>query len=316
METSPQLPKYVRHLVFLSVIFLVASLVMSAFNAYTTFAAPLRSPFVPDKVGFEGQLANSAGQPVADGPYTITFRLYSVATGGTALWNETQSVNVSDGLYSVQLGSVNPLSPTEFQGERWLGVEVSGDSEMTPRIPISAVPFALNARQAMGLQGRDVATSAPADGDVLKWDETSDQWVPGGAEIPSGAILMMPGACPTGFVEYTAARGRYVVGVPVDGTIEAAVGTPLGNTENRPVGQHNHTLTDPGHAHNVKPGSDWSAGCSNCGNNGVSWGSANREYDTTAPLTVTAMTGITISNAGNVEGTNAPYIQLRFCQKP
>jgi hypothetical protein len=49
---------------------------------------------------------------------------------------------------------------------------------MTPRIPISAVPFALNARQAMGLQGNDVSSTAPDDKDVLTWDDSSSLWVP------------------------------------------------------------------------------------------------------------------------------------------
>lgn len=180
-------PRTARRLVLLSVVFFLTALILTGFNAYTTLAAPRQSPHVPSVVGFEGQLANAAGQPVADGNYTITFSLYSQAEAGTALWNETQNVAVADGLYSVQLGSETPLNPTHFEGNRWLGVQVSGDSEMSPRIPISAVPFALNARQAMGLQGFDVSTTSPTDGHVLTWNNTTSQWepnVPGARTLP------------------------------------------------------------------------------------------------------------------------------------
>src|SRR5574341_1024316 len=182
MSDLTSVPKTIRHLLILSSALLLASLVISGLNAYATFAAPSQSPYVPSAVGFEGRLADTTGQPVADGTYTITFSLYSEATGGTALWSETQNVTVSGGLYSVQLGSITPLNPTHFEGSRWLGVQVSGDSEMAPRIAISAVPFALNARQAMGLQGYDVAASAPQNGDALVWNAAQNQWQPNAAQ--------------------------------------------------------------------------------------------------------------------------------------
>src|SRR5688500_15384720 len=113
METSTA-PQPVRRLLILSVVFLVISVVVAGFNAYVTIAAPLRSPYVPCVVGFDGQLANSAGQPVAHGNFQNTFMLYSQASGGNALCNELQTVEVTNGLYSVQLGSVNDLNPTDF----------------------------------------------------------------------------------------------------------------------------------------------------------------------------------------------------------
>ncbi len=180
---NSSVPKTVRSLVIISAAFLIASLGISGFNAYVTLAAPPQAPHVPTTVGFEGQLANADGNPVADGDYGITFNLYDVASGGSALWAETQTVTVTDGLYSVQLGAISPLDATFFEGSRWLGLKVGTDSEMTPRIPIGAVPFALNAQQTMGIQGRDVSVSAPMDGNVLKWDATGEQWTPG--DLPS-----------------------------------------------------------------------------------------------------------------------------------
>jgi hypothetical protein len=98
----------------------------------------------PNLVNYQGVLKDSGGNPLT-GTYSITFSLYSVSTGGTALWTETQgSVSVSNGLFSVLLGSVTPLTPSEFSGtDRWLGVTVGGDPEMTPRQRIASVPYAL-----------------------------------------------------------------------------------------------------------------------------------------------------------------------------
>lgn len=312
-EPSP-IPSGVRRLVALSAVFLIVSLILTGLNGYIAFAAPAFSPYVPSVVGFEGRLADAAGQPVADGNYTITFSLYSEVTGGTALWSETQSVAVMGGLYSVQLGSVTPLAPNQFEGNRWLGVTIAGDSEMAPRIFVSAVPYAFSARQAMGLQGRDVAAAAPQDGDVLRWDATSSQWVPGsssGSGIPAGAILMVPGDCPSGFVEYTAAQGRYIVGVPLNGTLAATVGTALLDQEDRPVGQHSHTINDPGHFHTYNSIRQYDGGYNpplriDVEQDGSSQGIRQVNSSTT---------GITINNSGTVSSTNAPYIQLRFCQK-
>ncbi len=49
---------------------------------------------IPETMSYEGVLLDSEGIPVADGDYDITFRVYDVAEGGSALWIETQSVPV------------------------------------------------------------------------------------------------------------------------------------------------------------------------------------------------------------------------------
>ena len=125
--------------------------------------------------------------------------------------------------------------------------------------------------------------------------------------FPSGMLAWHKTACPTGWSEVTAARGRYIVGTPSGGTDEAVVGTALTNSEDRAVGQHTHTVTDPGHAHDkgatnaANPGASYAAAGSNNNN-----GTLNGDTDTT---------GITLANAGSVASTNAPYIQYTLCEK-
>jgi hypothetical protein len=56
-------------------------------------------------------------------------------------------------------------------------------------------------------------------------------------------------SCPAGWSELTAARGRYLVGLPSGGTLDGTSGTALSNLEARAVGLHSHTATDSGHSH-------------------------------------------------------------------
>jgi len=102
-----------------------------------------RTNNVPNLIDFNGRLTDSSGNAV-DQTVNITFKLYDAESGGTALWTETQTVNVTDGLFNVQLGSVTALDESNFSSsERWIGISVGTDSEMTPRTRIAAVPYAL-----------------------------------------------------------------------------------------------------------------------------------------------------------------------------
>lgn len=57
--------------------------------------------------------------------------------------------------------------------------------------------------------------------------------------VPSGTIgYFNAGSCPTGWAEFTTARGLYIVGRVSGGTLATAVGSALSNQESR---THNHT---------------------------------------------------------------------------
>ena len=102
-------------------------------------------PGVPPVMSYQGELRDAEGNPV-DGTYTMTFTIYDAATDGNALWSETQAVEVRGGLFSVMLGSVNPLGKEVFEGgERWLGVKVGSDPEMVPRLRLGSAAYALSA---------------------------------------------------------------------------------------------------------------------------------------------------------------------------
>lgn len=105
------------------------------------------------QINFQGKLVNPNGTNVTDGTYSIVFSIYNVSTGGTALWTETQSVGVSNGIFQVNLGSVTALPGSiDFNTDSiYLGIKVGSDAEMTPRIQFTAVPQAFNAEKLGGL---------------------------------------------------------------------------------------------------------------------------------------------------------------------
>jgi hypothetical protein len=128
--------------------------------------------------------------------------------------------------------------------------------------------------------------------------------------VPSGAVMNFNTAtCPTGWTEFTQARGRYIVGLPASGTLAAVVGTALANTENRATGAHTH---------GVPALAGFSANLSNGGNSvplfAPQWYIPGGSADTATRASNTGAAAPS-SGTGNVAGTNAPYIQLLACIK-
>lgn len=123
-----------------SALFVVSCVATLMLSAHTAHAA------VPSTMSYQGVLTDGAGAHVPDGTYSLTFSLYDVPAGGVPLWTETQaSVPVASGLFSVVLGSATPLG-LAFDRQYWLGIAVGADPEMTPRTPLTSVPYALATR--------------------------------------------------------------------------------------------------------------------------------------------------------------------------
>ena len=101
---------------------------------------------VPRMINYQGKLTTPAGALIDD-TLSIVFTIYDAPTDGGVLWTETQAtVVVEKGIFSVLLGSVNPIPDTVFTGAvRYLGVKVEADPEMTPRKEIVSVGYAYKA---------------------------------------------------------------------------------------------------------------------------------------------------------------------------
>ncbi|MEO0020818.1 MAG: hypothetical protein ABIK48_01400 [candidate division WOR-3 bacterium] len=113
---------------------------------------------IPRLLSYQGRLTDSLGNPVPDGSYQLTYRLYTQETGGTPFWNEVQTVSVRNGIFSVLLGSVTPISSIPDAGAVYLSLQVGTGSELTPRLRIVSAAYAFLTERAANsdlLQGKD-----------------------------------------------------------------------------------------------------------------------------------------------------------------
>ncbi len=121
-------------------------------------------------LNFQARLLSASGAIVPDGSYNVEFKLYNVlsssgssqgsCTGDAACeWTETYTganvVTVQNGYLSVNLGS-NTAFPSTINWEQpqWLTMRIGGvggspswDAEMSPRIQLTALPYAFVASQ-------------------------------------------------------------------------------------------------------------------------------------------------------------------------
>ena len=116
-------------------------------------------------IAYQGRLADADGTPITD-TVNMEFRLYNVASGGIFLWEEqwtgSNGAQVSDGLFNVMLGSLTPIPQSVITGHDtlFLGITVGTDDEMTPRVQLGSVPFAV---QALTVPDGSVTTEKIAD---------------------------------------------------------------------------------------------------------------------------------------------------------
>lgn len=120
------------------------------------------APIAP-VLSYQGQLLDPfTGQPKPNGAYPMNFSVYA-QTGGTALWSESKSVQVTDGYFATLLGDTIPLNLGIFNGQVLLiGVQVGLDPEATPRQRLAYTPYALYAANADMLDGLDSSAFARA----------------------------------------------------------------------------------------------------------------------------------------------------------
>jgi len=117
----------------------------------SVLCAALAMAQIPRTLSYQGVLLDASGQPLPDGEYEMEFRLYEVATGGAPLFVESQRVRVEHGVVSTLIGLQRPLT-LPFDRPYYLGVALGGGAELTPRVPLTAVPYAFRAVVADSLR--------------------------------------------------------------------------------------------------------------------------------------------------------------------
>lgn len=138
----------------------------------------------------QGILTDDTGEVVEDGSFIFTFRIYNVEAGGESLWTENQVLQVRGGIFNAHLGSEDNLD-LPFDEKYWIGVTIDGGDELQPRMPLSAVPYAMHA-----LSVKDgVITGAKLDPEVIQaganisveLDENNNFVI--SADTPEGGLL-------------------------------------------------------------------------------------------------------------------------------
>lgn len=141
----------------------VATAPQAQANLKSTIADGVDAITIPRMLSYQGKLTDTLGAPVTDSAYQVTFRLYTVPSGGSAYWDETQTVRTRAGLFSVLLGSVTPIASVPDAGALYLGMEVAAGGEMTPRLQLVSAAYAYKADTA------DYALAAPGGGGDNAW---------------------------------------------------------------------------------------------------------------------------------------------------
>jgi hypothetical protein len=128
---------------------------------------------IPQTINYQGLLEED-GSPV-DGTRDITFRIYDSSESGSILWEEEQTVTLSGGVFSVLLGSTEPIPTSVFDGgRRWLSVSIEEEPEILPRGELVSVGYAFfsgNADSAGHALTADQATDAETAQEAVNADK-------------------------------------------------------------------------------------------------------------------------------------------------
>lgn len=165
---------------------------MAAFGLLFSLPFFASSSFAQQVISYQGD-ASSNGTPLT-GAHSVTLSIYSDSTGGTALYQETQTgVAFSSGIFNVLIGSntANPLplfnagnySGSSAAPDYFLGVSIDAGAELTPRSKLGASPTSWSSRFADSARTAGTAMNlAPSAGGVVTSVNTL-----GGAVTLSGA---------------------------------------------------------------------------------------------------------------------------------
>ncbi len=133
----------------------------------------------PGLIDYQGKVLDATGNALAPSTptnYQMIFRIYTAQSGGSSIWTEQQTVTVSNGLFSVQLGagssynsepnnggngpgscfsSTNGTGSLVSPNSRFVGVTVvippltaATSGEIAPRLALLTTPFAYSASHA------------------------------------------------------------------------------------------------------------------------------------------------------------------------
>lgn len=214
------------------------------------------------KISMQGALKSANGSSVPDGTYTVTFRLYTVETGGSPVWEEIAQVDVVGGIYSHYLGSVAALEASDFSTTLYLGVRL-GSYELVPRSELAYSPYsfsvntaqnAVTAQTAIKADTAQVVLCSGAVGDVKYSFLNPTQfasvngncWVPldGASLAPTDRLRVITGGAITTLPN---AGGLFVRAQEFSNSPDndpgRTTGSTIGTIQGDALGSHNHSVS-------------------------------------------------------------------------
>jgi len=184
-------------------------------------------------INVQGKLTNSTGTPLT-GTQTVTFRLYKNAADplSGAIWTDSQSLALQNGLFNVTLGQNTSLNLIPFDKPYYLGIQIAGDSaEMTPRQLLGASAYALGSLESFHVAGNFTSSGTVTAATVIANRVNSSSVT--AATVQAGALTA------TALV----ATSMNVQSLSVSGSVSlppnSVKGTILQTVES--VGVHNHS---------------------------------------------------------------------------
>ncbi len=151
--------------------------------------SPAMAQDVPQVLPYQGYIVDDASGEPASGPLMVTFHLYESGDAPSPLWSEEWELTPDNGVFYVYLGMMEPIADVIDRVDGlYLGVEIEGEGEASPRQRIGSVPYARVAQGAQwaetlgGYTAEDFVRDADLSG-YARWDElggrgyTTEQWV-------------------------------------------------------------------------------------------------------------------------------------------
>lgn len=200
---------------------------------------------VPGRIGYQGKLTDDSGRLVADGSYTMTFRLFDALTGGAEKWSEAQAgVPVTNGLFHSLLGSTNDMTAVFQQNDAlWLEITVAGET-LSPRQEMAGVGYAMRTA-GIGVQGGNVTIGGTLNVDTVGEKTAGAGLTIDGLNIKDGKLNTSNavGSSPISDKAVTSAKlslsqGEDYFGANVAIPATAAPGTTCLTLQNLPAGKY------------------------------------------------------------------------------
>lgn len=162
-------------------------------------------------------------------------------------------------------------------------------------LTVSSAVYSHNDDDIAALKKKHESDLVEIQSRIAKLENRMDNLKEGGAttNMPSGSLLILSktaNGCPAGWREFEEAYGRYLVGASEREFVGIDVGQALKDEENRPAGEHSHKYKDVA----------VNGGGKKTRNSGY------RDFKVTERTTL---------EGDLVDGTNAPYRTVFYCEK-